>query len=341
MKSVIFIVHTEYHLLQSIGIIETYYKDSSFHPIIYRVSPSENGRIRKINKEKINAEYRSFVYNYRLPGKGVKEWLKKIIEIKPNILYIFNEDKFWMTFLLSKLSALSCKIILAPDGAKVYDDFRISTTEYLKKTFKNIFFSLRSGIPFPIPRTEKCYASNKYIDEVWVEFSDYYNNRTNKTIVEYSIEGWEKTRMVLNEVFMFDAKDVVKEPIILYIDSSIVNEDYYKRVIELLESLHRSYPKLPLYIKCHQVSERIAKEHYKSISNVHFFNSDVPAELIIASLNDSILVSLVSTSMLLNNPTCKYMWFYPCFQDFLDVKTLRNPTKHIKVYTSFDIYCDE
>jgi len=334
MKKIVFIVHTEYHLIQAVGIIETHYKSEDYYPIIYRVSPLVNGRIGSINEKELNAEFREFLYDYRRPDNKVKAWANEIVKEHPIRLFIFNEEKFWVTYLLKRLSAVSCVIALAPDGAKAYNNFHIERNKYVLELCKSIYYSFRAGMLSTFPLVEKCYASNKYINEVWVEYPSFYNNNTQKKVVEYHLTEWEKTREILNKVFRFNSIDIPTKPIILYIDSSVTDDCYYDRVISMLRIIQCNNPNYNLFIKCHQVSESIAKEHFKTIGNVHFFESSTPAELIIASLKESILVSVVSTSMLLFNPTCEYIWLYPCFQDLLNLKTFINPTSHIKVISS-------
>ena len=340
-ETVVFIVHTEYHLLQAIGIIESYYHTEKYHPIIYRVSPISNGRLCNINKQYLNADYKEFLYDYRRPDNKIKGWIYELIFFKPSILFLFNEDKFWTTYLLKKLHSISCRIVLAPDGAKVYDNFHLRGIGLFVKYIKNIYFSIRTGLLFPFPSVERCYASNRFIDEVWVEYPQSYINNTRKKVVQYSITEWDRTRTIMNRVFGYDSKDVPDKPIILYIDSSITEESYYNKVIKLLQTIQKLYPEYPLYIKCHPVSGDVARTHFKALENVHFMKTDIPAELIIASLSNSILVSVVSTSMLLNNPSCKYMWFYPYFSEIIDNKSFKNPTTHIKEYSSLLFGRDE
>lgn len=331
MGRVVFMVNTEYHLLMSLGIIRKYYKKG--HNIyIYRVSPINGTRLNRINLCDSDILYKEILYDYSHPNYNLKEKINELIELKPEVFFFFLENKFWMNYLFSKMHKNGTKIILAPDGMKAYNDKKVAFVKVVKSYLLGLINSFESRI-FYLPFVEKYYATSRYIDEIWVENSSKFKNRTNKKVFEFIIPYDESFIAELNKVFKINNDDfgIMNKKTILFLDSSFSSESYFNNTVNILKELQKKYPDRTLIIKLHQLSSCSAKQRYESISGAIFVESHYPAELYIANAKDSLVVSLISTSLLFYNPCCRYFWIYPMFKNIADYSKILNPTKHIKV----------
>ena len=325
-------VNTEYHLLLSIGIINRYFKEN-YKTTICRVSPINGSRLNNINLKDSSIEYVEIFYDYSGPNIELKRKLKGIIARKPTVFFFFLENKFWMNYFFARLHKVGTKIILGPDGMKAYASHKRSLKYRVQAYLQGLIYSLGSGIIESPPFVENRYATSKYIDEVWVENSALYNNATNKKVVEFELSYDFEYVKILNKVFRATEEDfsLMQQKTILYVDSAIKSEPYFNKAIEVVTFFQNKYPDRKIFIKLHPNTSIQAKNKYSSIKDVKYLETNYPAELYIANASDSIIVSLVSTSLLFYNPKCEYFWTYPIFRGIVNYSRLVNPTKHIKI----------
>lgn len=339
IMKIAFIVNTEYHLILSLGVIQKYFPQDNI--CIYQVSPIGGKRLATIDTSSMGCRYELVRYDYDHPNHELKRRIDEIINFKPDMLFLYLEEKSWFTYMFSKLHKAGTKIVLMPDGMKVYMFKNI-------KAFKTIFrssvkFALsnaRIGIPFPIAVEAPYYASNKYIDEVWVEYPEYYNNRTKKSVVSFSLPTTKEYVNLLNRVFKFsmtaDEELYLNSHPILLLDSPFSQESYYEYMVSLLRQIHNKYPSSPILIKQHPLASEQAKQYYGALGNVTYLNMSYPAELYIANARNATIVSMYSTAMLFYNPTCRYYWIGNCFKSIKTVPEIINPTQHIQVVSTID-----
>lgn len=336
MKTVVFMVNTEYHLLLSLGILRTCHT-ANYKTYIYKVAPIGGSRLKQISFEHSDIEYREIVYNYDHPNRNLRERIKEIVNLNPSVFYFFLENKYWLNFLLSSLHNKGTKIVLGPDGLKAYNDSRVSYLKIIKNTAKGLLGCLKSGIFYP-PLVEKTYATSKYIDEVWVDCPSKYKNRSNKRVVGFQIPYGTDFISELNSIFMVKNKDLsnMNGKTILFIDSPYSSEKYYEITTKLINEVQRRCPERRLNIKLHQLSSNKAKLKYQLLKDATFLEKQCPAELYIANAQDCIVISLISTSLLFYNPKCRYYWTYPLYQDLYDYSKIINPTHHIQVISKLE-----
>lgn len=337
MKRNVFIVNTEYHLILTLGIIQQYFS-IGYDNIVFRVSPIEGSRLNNLDFEGTGIKYFEIIYDYQNPTKELKNNLQNIIELKPSALFVYLENKFWMNYLFSKLHQMGTRIILGPDGMKVYNNGCVPIKRRLYDLFYGIIYSGKTGLLPTWPHVEKAYATSKYIDEVWVEHPKFYSNTTNKKIVTFHYAVNNNFIELLKHVFKVDNKDmdmIQSNPSILFLDSSYHTDDYYKKTINILEAICCRHPERKVLIKYHPLSAEYAREKYKKLPNSYKLNSVYPAELYIATAKKSIVISMVSTSELFYNSGCDYYWIYKLYETY-NYKGLLNPTTYIHVVDSVD-----
>ena len=341
MNTIVFLVNTEYHVLLSLGIVCRYFP-TDYHIVIYRHSPVGGKRLNNLSFPRTGIEYRELISDYAHPNSDIWKLLDEIVDLHPQQFFFFNEyRKDWANYLFAKLHNKGTKIILGPDGMKVYGNKPVSTKTMLKNATKTFLFAINSHTsPTKVgPYFIRHYASSKYIDEVWMECPDAYDNFTKKKIVEFHLPSPEENNFLnlMNIVFNVDPEDMLplKNKSILFMDSPIKNDCYLTQSINILKTVQQKYPERKILIKPHQLSFPNVLSAYKALENVSIIESRYPAELYIANATDSIVLSLISTSLLFYNPNCRYYWTYPLFDDLYNdkYKSVINPTKHIKVVT--------
>lgn len=330
MKKIVFIVHTEYHLILSLGFIYQKYSNQVFDCYIYQFSPIGGMRLTNVNIPNIPGHYIKYVYNYDNPTKELKEILDEIISANPNELYIFQEGKHWMSYLLKKLHVKGCNISLAPDGAKVYNIFNFGFQYVCRTFFKYLVQNLKIGIYYPVPLVERKYALNKHIDKVLIEDPKFYDNKTNKDIIKFELPQDSNFTILLNKVFTLNDNsfDTKSKHLILFFDIDTKDRSVYDKSRKILIELKNRNPDYQIVVKPHPRSNDF--HHYDDIDGVTYLPSNIPAELFISNCTESIILALYSTAMFFRNDSCRFYWTYKLYDQFKDSLHLKNPKKYIK-----------
>lgn len=341
MNNNVFLVVTEYQLIMSLRIIRQYFSQG-YNNVVIRLSPLERSRLNNLNFENTGLEYHEIIYDYKNPTIELKKQLQYIIDLKPEKFFFFLEGKFWMNYLFSKLHKQGTRIILGPDGMKTYNDHGLlSIKQRTRSLMYGMLYSAKTGLLSTWPHVEKTYATSKYIDEVWVEYPNFYNNKTHKRVIEFHTTIDDSFVKLLFQVFCVKEKDmdVIRQaPSIIFFDSSFNSDDYYKRTCEILEAIQSKHPGMNVFVKYHPLSKKNAHNVFSKMKNIYELNSDYPAELYIASSKNAIVVSMVSTCELFFNPSCDYYWIYNLYQEKYSNKyrNLSNPTDYINVVNFLD-----
>jgi hypothetical protein len=254
--------------------------------------------------------------------------LDGIIKLNPDTLFIFTEFHYWKQYLVSKLHKRGCKIILAPDGANVYSD-RIFTLKSNLKYMLRFFLINITNLTFPplfINRGKYDYAYLKHLDEVWVDNATIFKNRNNHRVRETLSFG--ETDSITNIKRLYKSNDLdIIENCILFIDQPVNDTSLTNEIIDTINYVANK-TKRPVFVKMHPNSKTYVVDVYKQNGFIILPNN-LPAELYIQNLRESIVLSLFSTALFLNNKTCRFYWMYPIFNLYRTTFKLENPTDHI------------
>ena len=103
--------------------------------------------------------------------------------------------------------------------------------------------------------------------------------------------------------------------------------------VSTLKYLENKYPHATIYIKNHPLTSQVKLDAYKALNKVKIIDSKIPAELFISQLEDSIVFSVCSTSMFINNRTCRFYYTF-AIEENNTIERLKkykviNPSKHI------------
>ena len=327
-------VFTEYHLILTLGFIHQYFNKEDDVVDIYRVSPTNSKRLNRLNRIELRKYgYKELFVDYKKSGRELKSFLDNIIKCRPTHFFFFLEELFWMEYLLSSLHNNGCKIILAPDGIKPYNDISRSYKDRFLDKLRYYKYAIKHKLYWPIGTPENYYATSPSIDEVWLENPGAYVNHTNKSIVTFEFPRGLDYLTKLNSAFGFDAKDYsyLENKTIIYFDSDEAYPVFLSRNIWLLKHLKNQHPDYTLYVKLHPTSVGEREKVYNAIGDINYLDSKYPAELYIANCREAIFVSLFSTSMFYYNQSCKYYWVYPLYSDIFKTDGIKVPCKHIEL----------
>ena len=331
MEKVVFIVHTEYHLMETIGYITHYFPDTMYDIYIYIVSVKNGGRIKAtdLNFEnfKINVVYASYEPNSLFTLHN-KRMLDGITKLNPDTLFIFTEFHYWKQYLVSKLHKRGCRVILAPDGANVYSNRTFTFKKEIKYLLR--FFAINlTNLTFPplfINRGKYEYAYLKHIDEVWVDNATIFKNRNNHQVKETLNFGEMDSLTNIKKIYGANHLKTLENSV-LYIDQPVNDITRLNEIINIINTVANK-TKYPVYVKMHPNSDADAVSIYKK-NGFTILPNNLPAELYIQNLKNSIIISLFSTALFLNNKTCRFYWIYPIFDFYKTTLKIECPVNHI------------
>lgn len=339
MKKNVFIISTEYHFIETISYIVDRFYNGEYDNYVYYVVPYDSKRIDRFNirYECIPASFK--IIKYDLGSKYEKEFkgsLNELIELRPDRLFFFDEGHYWIPYLIKRMRRMGCTICMGPDGSNAYQNEDLKFDYIIRYIYKFLIFiySHRLLPPF-FPRIKRHhYAYTPGIDELWMEFPEGFNNYYCKKIVKQPVLKSEESKNLVYQTFNYNPDENSKEweDSILLIDNPFGNRAADK-MMEIIYDVKKRYPNYRLYVKAHPGTSQYAIDRYKEIEGITFLANNYPAELYILSFKHSIILSVYSTSMLCNNPECRFYWLYPMFYGYFDesynMDNLTNPTTHI------------
>lgn len=340
-RNILFLVHTEYHMIVTLSVISDRYNDPELFKIYIcqtEISTSNRFKVPKNIDLLSHVEYYTLKYEERdfTFNKQLHETVKDILDRKIDTFVLFNHHGFLPIFLAKKLSKKGCKICLAPDGAKAYNTIkRIAPRWSIKAAINLQRFLLSNNLYLNcihIPTLP--YANLPEIDEVWIQYIKGYENARNKTLVKIDILKSTLSLKVNNNFFGFNySKELsLNNKILFYINQPVKNSAIYDYEIELLMYLRRRFEDHKLIIKLHPLTEKSQIERYNLLSNTQLITKTFPAEMYIAQLKDSLILSFWSTACLINNPQVRTYWLHPILERkaiMPDYIKIYNPSDHI------------
>ncbi len=322
MNRILFIVHTEYHLLITTKIIFDNFNDNKYEieiilgkePGKTRLKESYDFSILK-NVSVTLAFYDEFD---RVPNQPLKLLVRRILNTRYHKLFFFQEHHPLNVYLAYQFHKRGVTVCLCPDGAKAYS--RITRIAPRWSTLAFIWyhrFLIANGFYFwKMPWPNLRYASFNFVDEVWLTYTEKYLNWNNKYLVKIDNEFNNEALDIIRGVFSFSNEGLlVRDNIIFFINQNFGLEQMNQFEIYFLNELRIQHPDKSIIIKRHP---NTAESHIKNLSkipNVVILDSNVPAELYILNLNNSLIVSFWSTSNLTYNSSCRYYWAYPMIID--------------------------
>ncbi|WP_094416857.1 hypothetical protein [Flavobacterium cyanobacteriorum] len=253
---------------------------------------------------------------------------------------MFNHHSFLAIYLSRKLALKNTRIVLAPDGLKPYSNTRRMTPRWSLKTaikFYKFIKGNRLSYFFHYPSLE--YANLKEISLIYIHFPKAFLNFRNIVTKEVKVLESENSKHLVSRYFKFStSNEEIFNNVIFFINQPLNNQDIYNFEIDLLEQIKLKFPHYKLVIKLHPLTDYDHVEKFKAL-NATIISETYPAELYIAQLKHSIVLSFWSTASLIDNPSCRFYWLYPMLQNrgiMLSYINIQNPTEHILEVSSIE-----
>lgn len=282
----------------------------------------------------VNYDESDFTYS-----KPFDDYVKKISSSAIDTCIIFNKLAYIAFFSAKLLSVKGTKIVLAPDGAAAYATISWFTPRWSLfvsvNTHKFLWANGYRKLYFYYPTL--VYGAMKEIAELWVQYPTHIDSRTNKPTQQIDILKSPASVSAARKFFGYD--DAISEACIFYANQPFRDNRINDFEVSMLRQLSQQFPDRPIYIKLHPTTYDSHRRKINELHQVRIIESTIPAEVIIATLNNSIVISFWSTALLINNPSCRFFWLFPLLEKVginLHKMTIKSPSTHLKVVNSIE-----
>ena len=339
-EKIVTFAHTEYHLLLFINLLINEEEKGIVNDHILYVRGQNGFRIPK----NLNFSYLSV--DVRLSAEKFKEdsplnhdskiLLDTLLSIQPNKFIFFQEQDLLSHILADRWKQkYNTAIFLYQDGLKPYNILKYNSLGLMKLHYKYNLWMKRNGFSIHSwfsPLWSHRYAYMKNIDEVYLTFPEAYVNWNKKNVKKIEFLNYEKLKIQLEKVFNWNDNLLPqKEGIIFYLsqpmrDDGTIEDAFIQKLVE-------SFPKHEIYLKLHPNIQQHKIDIYNKNANLTIITARIPAELFIMQLSKSLVISMNSTSMFINNINCKFYYIHEVFKN--DIKRLSrydikvHPAPHI------------
>lgn len=338
MQNILFFVHTEYHLLLSVNQILGLYNDPEKYQVELFIRAGGKRLTQKLDFSGLPVEVTYFREEVSITtplNSRAKAAIFSLIEKKPDIFIFFQEMDPLMVILAGQYAKIGSEVYLCQDGLKPYVHLRFHSLGVLKHCHKQNLWMKKNGFPIESwfsPIVAKKYAHLRSIHKLFLTFPDSYINWSNKKLEKIEMLPLSELNDSLKRVFRLDESMLPeKEDVVFYMNQPMHDDGVAETLF--LQRLSKKFPDKSIYIKLHPLTNEIKLKEYLKNSNFKLIKSQIPAELFILNLKNSLILSVNSTSMFLYNPENKYYYLYKMF--LKDIKRLsryilkKNPAPHI------------
>jgi hypothetical protein len=251
-------------------------------------------------------------------------------------LVFFQEQDPITIILINEYKKRGTKIHLYQDGLKPYISHSISfSPSLLLNDIRQNLWIKKNGYTVPNYFSFmhcKYYGFLKGIDELSLTFPDAYVNWNNLALSTLTPEFTPEFVEMLKKIFNWQ-DDLLQErkKVIFFMNQPMHDDGSFE--VSTLKHLENKYPDATIYIKNHPLTSQVKLDAYKALNRVKIIDSKIPAELFISQLEDSIVFSVCSTSMFINNRTCRFYYTF-AIEENNTIERLKkykviNPSKHI------------
>lgn len=346
-QKILFMVHTEYHMMVALSLIADKFSDSE----IYRITICQTQDYAKkrfqfqknttffpgLEYEVLDYEEKAFEYN-----EDLHKYVHKILNTGFDVFVMFNHHSFLPVYLSKQLAKRGTRIFLAPDGLKPYSNSKRLTLRWSFKTALNFYrFTKAHKLSYFLYYPTVEYANLKEIEKVYIHFPHAYKNLSNKEVEVVNVLESENAKKLVGEYFQFSVNNKeLYEKTIFYINQPVQKEDIYTYELDALKELKNKFPDFNFIIKLHPATDSDQINKIRSIEYIHVITESYPAELYIAELKNSVVLSFWSTSCLIENKhNVKNYWLFPALVKnniMLSYVKVLNPAEHIMEISSID-----
>lgn len=334
-------VHTEYHLMVSASLVIDKYNDPGEYEVI--ILQTKDNDSKRFQFELNLSVFKTVTYKTLCVKSGdfrfdqsIHDTIKNIINQKIDIYIGFLEQHALNIYFAKQLKPSGTVICLAPDGTKPYGSItKAAIPSRIRMTWSNYRFLFANRLKvYSFNLIDWNYGRMKELDEVWLSNEGHYQNTKQKKIRIIEIFSTPASVVAVCKLFNFNqvSQLATTDRIIFYVNQPVNNEEIYRYEIEILKEYTRAHPDHFLCIKCHPKTPSCQLDIFKNHLSATVILDTIPAELYIATLTDSVVISFWSAASLINNKTCRFYWLMPLLKKkgiMVNWLNLVNPTEHI------------
>ena len=336
MKNLLFQLGTEFHYMVALSLIDKYYygNDYEIHFIIVSI-PNNKSRLTDIKLDK-KYKYHKVSYNHHEEKRfqDVIE-LKQFIESNDFhhfISFLYHDPIF--VYLTYYFESMKTTTFLAPDGMGAYVKFTAKNyRSRFVNTLKSYKFFKIHGFKFPkFWFTSWDFGKNGYYEYIYA-FSESLPNLPNKKIIEVDYTFSKEQFESLKKTFNIDFSNYPQlNKVDLIINERLFLPNYESQLLKLISEC------LPDYTILFKKHPNQKGELSYLGDNVFIIDKVFPVEILISAINDGVIISSYSNSMLYKNSSCHYFWTYPIIENSGELKkpiNRFNPKSFIDVVQNF------
>ncbi|HEY0740163.1 MAG TPA: hypothetical protein VGD40_01840 [Chryseosolibacter sp.] len=306
LKRNVFVIATEYQFLVSLSIIDERFSAKEWINDIIATGP----RSSHILQDRIPANIRfSFFPDHEASWK---DYLLREVYSSPleNLFVVHSYRAPELAFLY--YAPANVRRHLIQDGALFYHQIEKNlfpsrtrqTFEFYKKLFQHNVFLTRF---LPYGRYEE---KSPLIDEIWLTNPEIYRlpGLAKKKNV-FTLFPRSDSKTVYASYFK-DSQDLDVEKLahaLIYLAPKIADEKVFPKELEVLEKIIHHFSLKNIFIKLHPLE--VGSKHAVFLKQ-RFGDSVIanytPADVYIANARNTVIVASMSTSLLNNNPSCRY-----------------------------------
>lgn len=334
-EKIVFLTHTNYHLLMTFSIIFDKYSDINKYEVIVIKSIKESEESIEPKISNINLIYLDLQEKHNVLNSSVINYFNEITRSNVKRFFFFNEDVLSAIYLAIRLKSNGAITGLIQDGLKAYAiidklalKYRLMRTIKFYKFLKSNNLKISSFYFFNIK-----YGRSSVVDELWLTHPESSILKTKPSLKINFFDSRDDINS-LKKIFKFDY-NVSNSKVIFFI-SSIVRDN--TKVIEtekkIINDLSNKFPDAEIYFKVHPRTPSNVIDKVILFPKVKIINSEAPAEFYISQFDKAIILGSYSTALLYNNNKSSYYWLYPMYQKYIPTfkyTYITNPTSHIKI----------
>lgn len=340
----LFLVCTEYHLLLSLNYIKSLESDENEYILVLR-RKSNGGRFSS-NLNFNHFPYKVLEWNHDFNAKTkltseILADINRIKSIKPDFFCFFQEQDMLSMLLLNKLDAKSN--FLFQDGMKAYNRLKripvsLLINEINMQKWLFTHFKIKDDF-FNVFKAHR-YGFRKKITDLYLTFPESYSNWNKRLVHKIQINTEKYFLDDLKQLYNWNSQILTNTQDAIFYVNQPLGEDSHTEIYVIKEIINR-FPDTTFYIKIHPNTSKKQIELYNELKTVEIIESKIPAEIFILSLENSIILSISSSSLFLNNPKNDYYYLRPIFAE--KIKRLKkyltkSPSLHIKeIYSISEI----
>jgi hypothetical protein len=341
-QKICYYIHTEYHLISSLNDIQNNYSNSSEEVEITLLlkRTKDSKRLNKdLNLDGLPYKILILPFKANLKAKLLPEErsvLEDILSLPFDVFNFFQEQDPLAIILINHFKSKGAKIHLYQDGLKPYviQSMKFSFGLIMNDIQQNIWIRKNGYIVKNYWSFLHCkkYGFLYGVDKLFLSFPAFYPNWNALPIESVSTEISQELVSSLQQLFNWHSDMLkIKSGVIFYMNQPLNDDSLFDEV--LLGKLNLKYPEAKIFIKTHPLTSQAKRDYYKGLPYVTVLDYAIPAELFVSQLENSIVLSLFSTAMFMNNLKCKFYYLFDIPEakmiERLNKVTLINPTNHI------------